>query len=706
MAIDPYSPCPGGKDKKIKFCCPDLLGEWDKIHRMLAGDQHHACLEYIAKLEERFPNRACLLATKAMLQTGLGETEGARESVSKILEAEPENPVALAERALLSIAGDGAQAGVEPLQRAIAASKNQMAANVFEALGALAGALTSEGHWTAALAHASMLIQIRSDHKAAYEILVGVSSSPAVPLPLKDVRRDLDSGPVDPALQQEFQAALEAANRFCWLEAAQRLTRLAERAPQSPAVWRNLGRLRSYLADEAGAAAAFRRCARLDVPLDDAVEAEALAQLLEPATDVERVDLVFLEYPINDMEQLELRLSSSRYAQRLDPDEAVWDDPEQPPPRAALWLLDRPMPASGVDLAMDDVPEAVCQLFLFGRETDRAARLNLAVYRDQLDSARARIAEIAGDALGPHGAEEVIGSTSRLQRAMNASWRLPPDTPPEHLRQLSKQRLRKAFFDVWPKTPNAAAGGRTPEEAAADPAMRVSLLAALLILELSTQDFSIDFDEMRSRLGLPLPAEIDPTETTAGATPLAYLHRLAVAKLSDEDLTAVYRECMLTNARRALRKLAQEAVSRPSLQGIDKSQAYGVLASFAETLDEAIECVDQARKAAEAAGKSSAPWDLEELMLRLVHGDGAGAERLLHHIQTAHGNEPGVRQRLVQLLYQAGLIDEQGRAVQPAEEPAGIVVPGGSTEAAGKLWTPGGETGEGKKSALWTPGMD
>ena len=30
MSLDPYAPCPGGTGKKIKFCCPDLVGDLEK----------------------------------------------------------------------------------------------------------------------------------------------------------------------------------------------------------------------------------------------------------------------------------------------------------------------------------------------------------------------------------------------------------------------------------------------------------------------------------------------------------------------------------------------------------------------------------------------------------------------------------------------------------------------------------------------------
>jgi hypothetical protein len=77
----------------------------------------------------------------------------------------------------------------------------------------------------------------------------------------------------------------------------------------------------------------------------------------------------------------------------------------------------------------------------------------------------------------------------------------------------------------------------------------------------------------------------------------------------------------------------------------------------------------------------------------------------VQHINNAHRNEPGVAERLFQFLYEAGFIDEQGRPREmPGRQPAELMVPGGAAAAAGKIWTPDSEVGEGKKSSLWVPG--
>ena len=36
MPIDPYSPCPGGTGKKVKFCCTDLLQELSEDSRIIS----------------------------------------------------------------------------------------------------------------------------------------------------------------------------------------------------------------------------------------------------------------------------------------------------------------------------------------------------------------------------------------------------------------------------------------------------------------------------------------------------------------------------------------------------------------------------------------------------------------------------------------------------------------------------------------------
>ena len=130
MPIDPYASCPGGTGKKIKFCCPDLLSELDKVQRMLEGEQRAGCLEYIEALEGKFPKRACLLSIKAMLEAQLGQESKAEATLASFMEKYPENPVALAEAATMKAGQEGGVAAIGPLQDALESEGSQISARL------------------------------------------------------------------------------------------------------------------------------------------------------------------------------------------------------------------------------------------------------------------------------------------------------------------------------------------------------------------------------------------------------------------------------------------------------------------------------------------------------------------------------------------------------------------------------------------------
>ena len=122
----------------------------------------------------------------------------------------------------------------------------------------------------------------------------------------------------------------------------------------------------------------------------------------------------------------------------------------------------------------------------------------------------------------------------------------------------------------------------------------------------------------------------------------------------------------------------------------------------------ALTFIEQGRAAAQRAKQSTASWDLDELQVRLQRGEGEEASRLLQHLQREHRDEPGVSEALFRLLYEAGIIDQQGRRMMPTETQASpILVPGSA--APGKILVPGGETAApagSSKPVIWTPGME
>ena len=82
--------------------------------------------------------------------------------------------------------------------------------------------------------------------------------------------------------------------------------------------------------------------------------------------------------------------------------------------------------------------------------------------------------------------------------------------------------------------------------------------------------------------------------------------------------------------------------------------------------------------------------------------------RLLRHIETQHGREPGVAEALQQMLIEFGLLRPDGTPAyaprRPMEQPA-PAAPGEAAEP-DKLWLPESQRPAGEKPRIWTPGMD
>src|SRR6185295_12871388 len=129
----------------------------------------------------------------------------------------------------------------------------------------------------------------------------------------------------------------------------------------------------------------------------------------------------------------------------------------------------------------------------------------------ELSEAQAALSEVAGDALAAPGAEEVT-ATADAVHLLSSSWRFPADTPGDLRQQLMTEDRREALVERWPNLPLKVLNGRSPAQAASDPAAKIKLLAAILILEMSGEQLLPDFDynELRRKLNLPTLGPVDP----------------------------------------------------------------------------------------------------------------------------------------------------------------------------------------------------
>lgn len=711
MALDPYTPCPCGSGKKLKFCeCNAEAAELEKVLTAIEGDQRVAALDQINRVLAHKPQQKAMLALKGIVQIQLGDEAGAKQTINTFLTAAPNNPVAHTLSALIAAHEARTDDAVASLQRAIAASPQEIHYLIPDALLGVSQSLMMEGRVLAARAHLLLRLAMygrEEQDRTGLQALLQINSSREIPLALKQdlIPREISR---EPEWEKEFDEALDAASNGTWLPAMQRFEALDKRYPNQPEILDNLAVFRSYLGMPS-AGETWRRYAELPgIPLDDAVEAEILAQELDPASESEQIDQIKIVYALKDGAKLLEQLATDRRVSRMPVDLPSLVPEGTPPPRGAYWLLDRELPESGKELTLDGVPRVLGELLLFGKETDREARLEFLITKTPDMVAKVRnLQEIGAGLLGMIEKEEKMGATYALDEALVARWRLPEDTPAEVRRKLIEEQYQRNMLEVLPKQPIKALGGRTPREVASDPTYRIRLLALIRAYEIEYQQKRqvADFNELRRSLGLPPQETLDPAGVDMERAPLLRLGRYDYAKMTDDQLLSIVRRAGSVSHVEALRQAALVALDRPEMKGkFDKCDAYDILAQLESDLDKAIDFNTKAQESAKELGRSPARYLLSEFDLRLARRETGELSRIINQLQSKHIREPGIAEAVYMKLVNLGVINPDG-------SPRGAAAPTAATPETGGVWSPesvaaaAAPTGE-QKSKLWLPGMD
>lgn len=716
MAIDVYSLCPGGTGKKIKFCCPDFVGELEKIDRMLEGEQNLACLAHVEQLLQQHPDRACLLAVKGMLLRATDQIDSALVNSATFLAKHPDNTIAQAESAILTATEQTGLAALPMLHRALTGADGEISGRVYEAMGVVAQALVADGEWVAGRALLQMQTAIVRDDRQPLGLLIELNRSPQVSTLLKD------EPPLFPPLADLPESdpnswssglikALAPLNMGDWPAAADRAAALAQQLPDVPMIWRSLATLRSWLGDKPGQIEALRRYASLDVPWEDAVEAEAVALLATDDPLGDRTDLLRLSFTVHDVEKLQTAFALDSRTQQMQVDPSAMALEDSPPPKALYLLLDLPVIDNPEELTLETVSRFLGQTLLFGRQTDREARLEvIGVASGDLPQVRALLGEIVGDALDPDCRQEAMTQVSASEALLQHKWRPPNGVTPERMDGLVAEHERNVLLRQWPELKLGALGGKSAREAAAQKDSQIRVAAAILVLQSWNERTQVEFDfnDLRRELGLPTLEPIDPHQTPIAELPLVRLSRVTVETMTDEELLTGYRRAMSFGVMTAVKTFARAVVQRPGVgETPERLRAYAYLVRFEENSQRALEYVQQGRLETQSIPATCASWDLLELPVHFASGAGPEISRLLTHIQSRHFQEQGVYEALMQLLTELGVVRPgAGPGVGPGREAPPSVVEGGPVEpAAGapsKIWTPGSDQPGGSKK-LWTP---
>jgi hypothetical protein len=364
--------------------------------------------------------------------------------------------------------------------------------------------------------------------------------------------------------------------------------------------------------------------------------------------------------------------------------------------------------ADDVEVTSANIPQRLATLMLYGRETDRAARLSAILVRtDSYDSALARLNEIGDSLFTGERQEEVLEMLPRLMIEIDPACHFPTSTRFPVRQRVTNELTQKKLVERWPHMSMECLGGKTPAEVAADPAWRVPLEATFAGLESFTQvnRLNLNVDAVRQSLGLPIPEPIVPTGQ-GDETLISNLHRVDPEKLDDKFLSHLYELARVFAAHKASLRLGNEMLRRGDK--LSASERYQVLLDMAQNAgdrDTAVAHLTEARKAATAANLSPAAALLAELPLRLLNAEVTEAQEILGVVQSKHIREPGVAEALYRILREFGIIrDEQVRSMEQPEMAA--VNRPTAPDAGSTLWTPDApppsDQAE-RPSKLWLP---
>ncbi len=709
MAIDPYAACPCGSGKKLKFCCKDLAADIEKIQKMIAGEQPHAALTHVSQLLERQPGRTSLLDIQASLQLSLHEFDGAAQTIDAYLAADPQAASAYAQRAILLSATEKWVEAIASLQDSFDRVEEEMPLRVLEAIGAVGHALLMEGNLVAARGHLLLYAGIApQEDNQAIELMLRMNLQSGLPLLVREYLL-LAPCPADVPWQAQFDEAKRLATRGLWRRAEAMFDKLVAVAGHVPELVYNLALLHGWLGRLDEFAADLHQYAQLDVPEDSAVEAEALAQLLDPELNDPGFDIVKMTFPVEDADALIERLNADKRTDDYELASNQSYDDKLAEPTKSYMLLDRAALTTGVDLVREDVPNVVGFLSIFGKRTDRTACLEMTTdRRETFDQVKSLLVDIVGDTVGELQEEEVVAEKSISEESLSWRWRLPDDTPLEHRRTLLAERRREAILDRWTAAPRAALGGKSPQAAVDDPALAIALRASALIIEQAVVDPAELplYVELRQKLRLPEPGPVDLDNFDLEHLPLVRVRRLELSKLDSNQLAKLLDRTVLMGANFATLLVAAELVARPDVaDGVDRATAFRQLIRLEPDYQGASDWIDKARDWAKHEGLSEAEWALMGLQLSIERGQTEEVRRLLSEIRTNHIEEPGVAEATYRLLYSAGLVAPPEEAMTSGGAPSPNAQ-FAEADSGGKIWTPGEDessVAEEKKSVIWTP---
>jgi tetratricopeptide (TPR) repeat protein len=736
MAIDQYQLCSCGSGKKYKFCCSkDIISDLDKISRTIEGGQTLTAIDQLDQLAAKKKLRPTILVLKCGQLLRLKRIKEAQEVVTQLLEFRPVTSMAYALAATVAaLRGDVAEA-IEKLQRSLEISVTGQPSAAGESMYLIANLLYLRRDPLGARAYLELILRQTPELDPVLKVserLQEMQGQEAIH-PILNQSLYVVDGPADAAWIGEFNQAKDLAEQDRWWRSLELFEELASRYPLEPAILHNLAILRSRLGNAVLSSAAWRKYSQTPgVALEDAVEAEAIAELLDP-NDPWKIGVRHDVYEIPDAESLqrleECLSSHPRVILDSQDDLDIYRDENNVPAKmggAVLRSADHPWT---IHVGTKPIRTILCTFAVYGKQTDKPARIVF------------QAADLSHTAADMQQLRELLkGYLSSDPTTTVDSHRVPVaqrmllNTAVEELLvgdtfQQHNEKLHDLInLDLWLNNKWSALDNKTPKEVAADPAYRLRLLAGILRMELTelARLNPWDFNKLRSQLGLPTLATFNLQDSGMTNLPIIRLHRLETESLTDNHLEVLLDFATSNSLVMAARRFAQELLRRDSNIEVEaKYKAFNFLATTSPDPEELGRYQEEAYRLSKELGEVQLIQGLRLLRTCLELKRNDRVQSLVRESYAYAGSDPEKKNLVDYALVQMGLLARDPVTGRPT-----LVGPAAPTSES-KIWTPGSgvaaplasgaasgsgsaaaggvggaKAGDASKSKLWLPGMD
>ncbi|MDR2762420.1 MAG: hypothetical protein LBB88_07465 [Planctomycetaceae bacterium] len=706
-----------------------LNEEIQEITKLFNTRQFDAALARIEEAQRKFPNNLELISVKLRFFRASGKTQLAFDVAKSLVKEFPNDTIAICEYILSAAACGYNKEAIGTLVNLCENfnSNDNLNSYVLFIAFELAYYFILQNAIAPAI---GISYYLSSDEKLRdnfESIIASAYSKTDISFTLRSLNININYPDNFPA-KKEFDLAMEQLSKLRWNEALATLISISKHADVWIQLQKNIAVIQYWMFEIDEACNTLKSLiANPQLDIEDAADAEMLRLEFNKNLLGEPDSALLAEYQITDVNSVHEKLLSSQLAVVIPYDLSTFSKLNQVPPKGIFKILTRPAPPEDIELTAENIPYQLAICFLFGKETDKNARIEIASLRKpEQKNLEIILKQILGDLLitnfaKTQTAENYVRSTDQLF----PKFVLPPNREinAETQNKLYEQYYENVFAPQWLNYTFESLGNNTPIEAVKNPSYRARTLGLVNFMEQNIDTIIENWSTtkfaniLRQKLGFQLLDTIQVPEENEkeqlnflNNLPITRWHRIDVKKLSNNVLTNAFMYVAIYNENKCNRIFAEEILNRPITEIDSESRllAYDKLIKVKNSenkLEESLKLISKAKNEAVLSNSNDAIWYMHEIPIRLVLNQHSYVEDAIKHVITRHGSNEKIMRDFYMLLAQLGLI--QPKEKTPDDEK--IAAQNASNQKTTELWTPDNinsnntQPTEQTKSKLWTP---